>query len=276
MQETKILDARTILISIRQYLSSDLEGFRTILNDMNSLEEKRRFIAACKKMVEKGWQEEFEAIEGLQIFKPYLTNPCEKLKLNRASGPAAQYFTRLCVLKLMAEVCIEDHALIDEPTWFQAMKDKLADEFKKFEQQSNIKFVYNGKEIKNLADLQELREKAQQLIEGRIVFKLAVLIAMAASLGTSLLRVKKIDVPVNVQIGISVAISLTVIFFFATKFIPAVGGHRAMMFTNNAERGLAQQPVQAGIMADNNIQKFFLLSNEDLKKLEGRPTVAPK
>ncbi|HEV2613687.1 MAG TPA: hypothetical protein VGV92_03145 [Gammaproteobacteria bacterium] len=69
------------------------------------------FLQQCKIMAESGWQRYFKNFPELALFKP-------------TADPIENYFMRLCLFKLIAEVSLEKNSNLNVD-WFQRARDTL-------------------------------------------------------------------------------------------------------------------------------------------------------
>jgi len=278
MNEPKpVIDLKTLLLThVHQYFQNQVFGFHTSLQDMETEKEKDDFIAYCKRIAENGWSNEFNDIPDLELFKPFLTNPRESLRVVDSQVNATIYFLRLYIFKLISEACLQNPESNKDPAWFRNTRGKFNEEFKKLCAAHNgIDYVYAGNKIYTLEDLKKLNQQIRREYDTGSGGTYAIVIFVAVF---AAFKLYERDYASNaVKPYLTPAFLLAVFGMLGIMLRQIVRHGQLQFFVNNAARQIQQaqqQPLQPQLMTDRDILKFILLNDDDLTKLEARAPVA--
>ena len=277
-EQRSVIDLKTLLLAhVHQYFQNQVFGFHTTLQDMETEKEKDDFITYCKRIVENGWSNEFNDIPELELFKPFLTNPGQSLRVVDSQINAATYFLRLYIFKLIAEACLQHPELNKDPAWFRPMQEKLNEEFKKLcTAHRGIDYVYAGNKIYTLEDLKKLNQQIRREYDTGSGGTYAIVLFVAVF---SLFKLYERDYSSDsIKPYLPYAFLLGMFSMLALMLKQIIRHGQLQFFANTAARQIQQaqqQPLQRQLMTDKEILKFILLNDEDLVKLEAkapRPT----
>ena len=278
IESRSVIDLKTLLLThVHQYFQNQVFGFHSTLKDMETENEKDDFIAYCKRIVETGWSNEFNAIPELELFKPFLTNPRQSLRVVDSQINAAIYFLRLYIFKLIAEASLQNPERNKDPAWFRNTREKLDEEFKKLCAAHNgIDYVYAGNKIYTLEDLKKLNQQIRREYDTGSGGTYAIVIFAAVF---AAFKLYERDYASNaVKPYLTPAFLLAVLGMLGMMLRQIIRHGQLQFFVNNTARQLQQaqqQPLQPQLMTDRDILKFILLNDDDLAKLEAkapRPT----
>ncbi len=156
------LTSYDILVSLRQFINSNLDGLLVSYQECKTDEEQDGFIEACKYLVVNGWDNNFNPEMTVlvrtndflsSVLGPILISPqtfFANRELNDTYLQLAKYFARYCVFRTLFEM-YKDRIIksenIDLPlkkNWFLVTKEKLDQEFRNGEfAVGNLIFKFN-------------------------------------------------------------------------------------------------------------------------------------
>ncbi len=272
MQES--VDLKEILLThVLQYFKNHYDGFPGALEDLKTKEEKDCFIDNCKKIIDKGWAEEFDNNESLSFLKPYFNDTSKSLKINDAQRTIALYFIRRCLFKLVADACIQNTELNTAPYWFRDTNTKLNKEFEEILlHKKTTAYLYEGNKIYTLDTLNKLAEKNKS----REIWGSAGLKGMVIFVAFfSLVKYIEKQTTSDIKRYIPYFLVLALIAFIANMGRETYLESRTQFFIDSRRTRLqniqTQQQRDPELYTDKDIIKHIFVSEDDIKKLEATP-----
>jgi hypothetical protein len=270
------LSANDILITIRHYMTSGIDGFDSSLREIASAQSKKEFITKCMYLVDNGWNNVFISMFSEEnpddyyfyaILKKLLFQPLQDLFANRPdlspqSTPAIAFFTRLQLYKLLFEVAKHDKTLVDK-NWLKEAKNRLDNEFTKLA--TSYPVNYNGRILKDAADIQSAILSAHQSKSYYNDYILPMYYTFAGVY--CLYQYFLHTIPIEIQIGV-LLLTLIIDHYYKQSLNAS---STAKQFLN---QDLPAQRKQQEIISDRNILKFFHVSQCELDELD-RPVFQP-